>query len=574
MENTKKKMGKLFCVVIMPLVFCVFLSVYGIALAKQDTGMTSGGGWVGPNSPETAQALAIDATGTASSTETQSNSERFSLTGSYWTGLESIDHSYIFQNIASTTEDEKGRLGLSWDTLELLSVLENGNVGIGTTTPGEKLTVDGIIASLSGGIKFPDGTIQTTAAIGLSLMLDDNNKSYYGLGNTSNGDTIGLINISKYMEATGNSNMTLDNLLTGFSNNITSANFPIVSQGSEIDTNTFFGLDSGDSISTGLRNTCYGYRSGFNLRAGSGNVFLGHEAGYYYQAGSNALIIGNSRSNTLIYGAFASKRVGIGTVSPAGKLHLKEGPSSADFIFKTATTPTVPVGGSTLASIITCSGNFHHGFEIPANDPNDGFFVTTDSNSDGTVDTVALKINAAGNVGIGTVNPTAKLEINGTTRTKLLEITGGADLSEQFDINKSINIDGHIAQETLNINPGMIVCIDPENPGKLLINTEAYDKKVAGIISGAGGVETGMMMGQKGSVADGQYPVALTGRVYAYADATKNPIKPGDLLTTSDTPGHAMKVTEYGKAHGAILGKAMSSLDNDKGLVLVLVTLH
>jgi len=52
------------------------------------------------------------------------------------------------------------------------------------------------------------------------------------------------------------------------------------------------------------------------------------------------------------------------------------------------------------------------------------------------------------------------------------------------------------------------------------------------------------------------------------------PIKPGDLLTTSDTPGHAMKVTEHPRAQGAILGKAMSSLESGTGLVLVLVTLQ
>jgi len=68
--------------------------------------------------------------------------------------------------------------------------------------------------------------------------------------------------------------------------------------------------------------------------------------------------------------------------------------------------------------------------------------------------------------------------------------------------------------------------------------------------------------------------VALSGRVYVHADAAYGEIKPGDLLTTSDTPGHAMKVTEHGKAQGAILGKAMSGLKDGKGMVLVLVTLQ
>jgi hypothetical protein len=39
-----------------------------------------------------------------------------------------------------------------------------GNVGIGITTPAQKLSVAGTIESTTGGVKFPDGTTQTTAA--------------------------------------------------------------------------------------------------------------------------------------------------------------------------------------------------------------------------------------------------------------------------------------------------------------------------------------------------------------------------------------------------------------------------
>jgi hypothetical protein len=58
------------------------------------------------------------------------------------------------------------------------------------------------------------------------------------------------------------------------------------------------------------------------------------------------------------------------------------------------------------------------------------------------------------------------------------------------------------------------------------------------------------------------------------ADAGTGPIEPGDLLTTSDTPGHAMRVVDHDRANGAILGKAMTSLDEGRGLVLVLVSLQ
>lgn len=150
---------------------------------------------------------------------------------------------------------------------------------------------------------------------------------------------------------------------------------------------------------------------------------------------------------------------------------------------------------------------------------------------------------------------------SGVLFTKVLTITGGADIAEPF----------HMSQRDLP--KGAVVIIDEENPGKLKLSTEPYDRRVAGIISGAGGVNTGLSLSQHG-VMEGDQHVALTGRVYVQADASNGPIKPGDLLTSSSKPGHAMKVTDYSQAQGATLGKAMSALKDGTGLVLVLVTLH
>jgi len=144
----------------------------------------------------------------------------------------------------------------------------------------------------------------------------------------------------------------------------------------------------------------------------------------------------------------------------------------------------------------------------------------------------------------------------------VLEILGGADLAESFDVNGG------------GAEPGSVVVIDPDQPGKLKLSAKAYDRTVAGIISGAGGVQTGMVMGQQGSIADGAHQVALTGRVYCSCDTSNGAIQPGDLLTTSETPGHAMKVTDHTAAQGAILGKAMTKLESGEGLVLVLVNLQ
>ena len=49
---------------------------------------------------------------------------------------------------------------------DVIITSEFGNVGIGTESPSEKLTVKGKIESTSGGFKFPDGTTQITAASG------------------------------------------------------------------------------------------------------------------------------------------------------------------------------------------------------------------------------------------------------------------------------------------------------------------------------------------------------------------------------------------------------------------------
>jgi len=137
----------------------------------------------------------------------------------------------------------------------------------------------------------------------------------------------------------------------------------------------------------------------------------------------------------------------------------------------------------------------------------------------------------------------------------------GADVAEPFEIS------------TKDLPKGSVVTIDEDHPGQLKRSDQAYDKRVAGILSGANGVRTGIRLKQEGFNDHGE-EVALSGRVYAFADASDTPIKPGDLLTTSATPGHCMKARDHARAQGAIIGKAMSALKEGKGMVLVLVSLQ
>jgi hypothetical protein len=144
-----------------------------------------------------------------------------------------------------------------------------------------------------------------------------------------------------------------------------------------------------------------------------------------------------------------------------------------------------------------------------------------------------------------------------------ITINGGADLAEPFQISESDN----------EVPQGAVVVIDEDNPGHLKMSDRAYDTHVAGVVSGANGIHPGIQMLQK-ELLDGGKNVALTGRVYVQADASFGAIRPGDLLTTAATPGHAMKVADHAKAQGAILGKAMTGLKEGRGMVLVLVTLQ
>jgi hypothetical protein len=160
------------------------------------------------------------------------------------------------------------------------------------------------------------------------------------------------------------------------------------------------------------------------------------------------------------------------------------------------------------------------------------------------------------------VNGTERMSVlgDGTVSVGVLQING-ADLAEPFEIS------------TKEIPKGSVVTIDQEHPGQLKLSETAYDRKVAGILSGANGVHPGIRLKQDGFNDHGE-EVALSGRVYALADATEEPIEPGDLLTTSSTPGHCMRATDPAKSQGAIIGKAMSSLKGSKGMVLVLVSLQ
>ena len=178
----------------------------------------------------------------------------------------------------------------------------------------------------------------------------------------------------------------------------------------------------------------------------------------------------------------------------------------------------------------------------------------------------ALHVDAeTGAVGIGGFVTHATLDVNGTAQVNTLRIVGGADLAEHLSISP------HSGDE-FKVEPGMVVSIDPSGNRKFKLADEPYDRKRVGIISGGHGVQPGLVLRDEGNPqADGEQPIALTGQVWCHADTAYGPITPGDLLTTSSTPGHAMKVTDDAKARFAVLGQALTGLKEGRGWVQVLV---
>jgi len=139
-------------------------------------------------------------------------------------------------------------------------------------------------------------------------------------------------------------------------------------------------------------------------------------------------------------------------------------------------------------------------------------------------------------------------------------ILTGADCAEEFDTTQAAEIE-----------PGTVMVLDQD--GALQHCQQAYDKRVAGVISGAGDYKPGLILDRQ-QAHDDRVPVALIGKVYCKVDAQYAPIEIGDLLTTSPTPGHAMKASDPSQAFGAVLGKALRPLCEGQGLVPILVALQ
>jgi hypothetical protein len=148
----------------------------------------------------------------------------------------------------------------------------------------------------------------------------------------------------------------------------------------------------------------------------------------------------------------------------------------------------------------------------------------------------------------------------GTINASVDVVVGGADCAEDFEVSPAETVD-----------PGMVMALNDD--GKLVQSKHPYDKRVAGVISGAGDLKPGLVLGRQPGHVD-RVPLALMGRVNCKVDAEYESVEVGDLLTTSKTPGHAMKASDPTKSFGTVIGKALRPLKVGQNLIPILVTLQ
>jgi hypothetical protein len=334
------------------------------------------------------------------------------------------------------------------------------------------------------------------------------------------------------------------------------------------------------------------------------------------EGGLNFLQKGDGASGTVDSAAYDNGGfIGIGTTTPGDRLHVFAGGiRSTDNGTTTFVRSHPAISGSEVGTL--------------SNAP--FWFITNGAER--------LRIDAAGNVGIGTSNPVnGKLEvvqtaagqkgfyiglpINAANTAPAIRVQGyspsvellnrdntqnwyfgiddndakkfkigrgygpnqgvpaavSIDAGDNVTFRASVTTLGNIAAKYQDVaewvdaaeplESGSLVVIDRTATNRVKASRTAYDRAVAGAIS----PQPGVILGESGP---GKVLVAQSGRVRIKVDAAYGAVKPGDLLVSSPTKGHAMRAPGSKVRPGTLIGKALEALPAGRGEILALLTLQ